>query len=153
MVHYFYIIFVMQYYMMWAGQAIICYYYKLQSWVVITLEPRLPCKERCIIFTRPPFPLRGLRGVWVWDYSGDKLLYGAWYTNMAPVLCFYWALFLDLSCFLFFGLHLPLLLNRNKACSYVYKCLHSKELLFSDVLFMHINEHKLPTVYMVIIKS
>lgn len=120
MVHYFCIIFVMEYYMMWAGQAIIiCYYYKRQSWVVITLEPRLPCKERCTIFTRPPFPLRGLSGVWVWDYSGDKLL--LWCLVHQHGCCFMLLLSLVLGPLLFFVLWFAftITLNRNEACSYV----------------------------------
>ena len=76
------------------------YYSKLQSWVVISLEPRLPSKEHCTIFTRSP--LSSWR-VWVETTVVISYYYDALYTNIG--CCF--MLLLSLVLGLFFGLHLP----------------------------------------------
>ena len=113
------------------------YYSKLQSWVVISLEPRLPSKGHCTIFTRPP--LSSWR-VWVWGYSGDKLL--LWCLVHQYWLLFY--AFIEPCSWTLFWVAFTITLNRNEAYSYICKCLHSKEqwvyyfLMFCSCILMNI---------------
>ena len=112
------------------------YYSKLQSWVVISLEPRLPSKEHCTIFTRPP--LSSWR-VWVWDYSGDKLL--LWCLVHQYWLLFY--AFIEPCSWTLFWVAFTITLNRNEAYSYICKCLHSKEQwVYYFLMFCHAYQWK-----------